>query len=256
MVFKGEKEVFSRLKDFEEELKEKLKGQAVLHADETSLRMESQNHWFHVLSTAELTHYFVHQKRGKKGMDDMGVLPDFNGLLSHDHWKPYFQYGCSHSLCNAHHLRELKAIFEDTYHAWANKMEALLKEIKLAKDEGRLERLISLFEIKYDEVINLGYTQAIELHQRGPPGKKSYPKEICLLDRLKNCKSQVLMFMYKENIPFDNNQAESDIRMMKVKMKISGYFRQKTYAQIFCRIRGYISNMKKKRCDYSSSSGL
>ncbi len=246
MVFKGEAEVFSGLKDFEEELKEELKRQTMLHADETSLRVEGKNHWLHVLSNAELTHYFVHQKRGRKAMDEMGVLPDFNGILSHDHWKPYFQYGCDHSLCNAHHLRELKAVFEGTCHEWANKMQTLLRDIKCAKEQGKLQSLLSSFEAKYSELINLGYQQANEVHQRGPPGKKSHPKEICLLDRLRNRKNQVLMFMYRENAPFDNNQAERDIRMMKVKMKISGCFRQKIYAQIFCRIRGYISTCKKK----------
>ena len=176
----------------------------------------------------KLTYYLIHQKRGKIATDEMNILPLYNGVCCHDGWKPYFKYGCSHSLCNAHHLRELKAVFEGTNHEWADQMIKLLKEIKLAKDEQQLELFISFFENKYDEIINLGYVQAKQNHQTDPPGKKSHPKEICLLDRLKNRKFQVLMFMHNPQVPFDNNQAERDIRMMKIKMKISGSFRQKT----------------------------
>src|SRR5688572_4163674 len=116
----------------------------------------------------------------------------------------------------------LKAVFEETAHDWAKNMQKLLREIKLAKEANWLQpRQISLFEERYDEIINDGYIQV--LHETGPPIKrKSYPKEICLLDRLKNKKKQTLMFMYEKDVPFDNNQAERDIRMMKVKMKISG----------------------------------
>lgn len=249
IIFDSEEKIFNTLVPFEERVKAALKIQDVAHADETSLRVEGKNHWLHVLATTDLTNYFVHTKRGKVAMDEMDILPNFNGILCHDHWKPYFQYKCAHALCNAHHLRELKAVFEGTAHDWSNQMSALLKKIKITKDEDRLNpSMFVAFATKYDEIIQLGYTQVNKITHTatGPPLKKSYPKEICLLDRLKKHKAQVLMFMYNPDVPFDNNQAERDIRMMKVKIKVSGCFRQKNYAQIFCRIRSYISTCKKR----------
>lgn len=245
MVFKSEEEVYLKLCPFEREVKEQLKEQYIAHADETSLRVNAKNSWLHVLSTDSLTCLFVHQKRGKKAMDDMGILPFFEGILIHDHWKAYFQYKCRHALCNAHHLRELKAISEGTTHKWALKMSELLKEIKRAKDRNLLKTITS-FEARYDCILDLGYKEACQVHETGPPLKKSHPKEICLLDRLKSRKKEVLAFMYEKDVPFTNNLAERDIRMMKVKMKVSGCFRTPLGAQIFCRIRGYISTLKKR----------
>jgi transposase len=249
IIFTGEETIFNCLYPFEESVKNVLEAQKVLHADETSLRVESKNYWLHVLSTKDVTSYFVHTKRGRAAMDEMNILPNFKGTLCHDHWKPYFTYECVHALCNAHHLRELKAVFEGTKHPWSDQMGTLLKEMKMIKDQGLLtSSKLQAFEASYDEIIQNGYMQAnkIDSMKTGPPLKKSFPKEICLLDRLKNYKAQVLMFMHNPDVPFDNNQAERDIRMMKVKIKISGCFRQKEYAQIFCRIRSYISTCKKK----------
>jgi transposase len=244
-IFEAVRDVFVNLEDFENKLKWQIQEEEVVHSDETSLRINGKNEWLHVASSQKLTSYFVHQRRGKKAMDEMGILPNFKKILVHDHWKAYFQYSCEHALCNAHHLRELEAVFEGTSHEWARNMQNLLKEIKQAKEKDDFD--ISLFEQKYDTILSEGFSQAKVLHERGPPTKrKSYPKEVCLLDRLKNRKRQVLMFMYKQDVPFDNNLAERDIRMMKVKMKISGCFRQKVYALIFCRIRSYISTCKKK----------
>jgi transposase len=244
-VFKAVKDLSANLQDFENELKRQILQFQVLHGDETSVRVGGKNEWLHVASSQKLTAYFIHQLRGKKAMDQAGILPNFKNVLLHDHWKAYFQYDCEHALCNAHHLRELEAVFEGNGHEWAKAMQDLLKEIKQAKEDASLD--IPLFEHKYDAVLSEGYRQAKVLHERGPPLKvKSHPKEICLLDRLKNRKRQVLMFMYKQDVPFDNNLAERDIRMMKVKMKISGCFRQRVYAQAFCRIRSYMSTCKKK----------
>ena len=247
IIFTGEETISNCLVPFEESIKNTLAKEKLLHADETSLRVENKNHWLHVVSTKNITNYFVHVKRGKVAMDEMNILPNFHGILCHDHWKPYFKYKFAHALCNAHHLRELKAVFEGTNHDWATQMSALLKEIKTNKDQKKLNPLnVEEFAIKYDKIIRIGYSQARKLYfAPGPPLKKSYPKEICLLDRLKNYKAEVLRFMYNADVPFDNNQAERDIRMMKVKIKISGCFRQKNYAQIFCRIRSYISTCKK-----------
>ena len=165
----------------------------------------------------------------------------YRGILVHDHWKPYFQYGYEHALCNAHHLRELQAIIDNTGHSWANSMQKLLKKIKEAKEKKKLLAADDkkAFSEEYDKLINLGY---LEQKERSPPCR---PKEICLLDRLKYYKAQTLLFMQREEVPFDNNQAERDLRMMKLKMKISGCFRCNAAAKAFCLIRSYISTIKK-----------
>lgn len=247
VIFKAEKELYFRLSIFEDKLKEHLRKQKVAHADETSLRVNNRNTWLHVVSTNKLTFYSVHQKRGKKATDDIGILPFFKGTLVHDHWKAYFQYNCLHALCNAHHLRELTAVSEGTCHTWAKKMADLLNEINKNKDENKLDEMeIAAFNTQYDEILELGFKEANQIHATGPPKKKSHPKEVCFLDRLKNRKEQVLAFMYKMEVPFTNNLAERDIRMMKVKMKVSGCFRKDYGADYFCLIRSYISTMKKQ----------
>jgi transposase len=237
-----------------EATKQQLIGSDVVHFDESGLRVEAQLNWLHVASTDCLTYYNVHPKRGQDGMKAMGILPAFAGRAVHDCWQSYFAFGnCQHALCNAHHLRDLMFVVEQYEQSWAKEMIQLLLDIKAEVDEAPADQLslpperLVHFAQRYDELIALGL--AANPPPADPPPKKrgrkkqSPPKN--LLDRLKKYKPQVLAFMYDFRVPFDNNLAERDVRMVKIKQKVSGTFRTRTGAETFCAIRSYISTVRK-----------
>ena len=236
-------------------IQQQLITSAVGHFDESGLRVASKLHWVHVASTPELTHYHVHAKRGQEGMKAGGILPEFQGKAVHDHWKSYLQFdGCEHDFCNVHHLRELRFISEQYEQPWAEKMAKLLLSIK-AEVEAAPASAMSLsperlahYEAEYDQVIAEGMAANPPPSAPSPP-KRGRPKQTPpknLLDRLQNHKSGVLDFMYDFRVPFDNNLAERDVRMVKVKQKVSGAFRTKAGADTFCALRSYISTARKQ----------
>ena len=252
-VFNANCAIYEALESAEQKIISQLIASPVVHLDETEMRIVNSRQWVHVVSNDKCTHYAHHSKRGNEATDEIGVLPSIEGTAVHDHWKPYYNYNFSHALCNAHHLRELTGILELTEQQWPQEMIDLLLEIKDAVDKTKTIAHkfnpddIKDFELRYDEIIAKGYSE------NPPPtepsvkkrGRKKQSKARNMLNRLENHKSEVLAFMHHFNVPFDNNLAERDLRMIKVKQKISGVFRSDLGAKIFCRVRGYISTARK-----------
>lgn len=249
------KEGYDKLATFEAITKKLLTKAEVLHGDESGGYCEKGLKWFHVACTKLLTMFAFHSRRGKEAMDAIGILPEFKGKLVHDYCKVYFKYLCEHVLCNAHLLREL--VFEHTERAqgWANEMIALLLEIKEAVDNAKdkvassnslSKEMLEKYEKAFEKIVETGLKdnpyKPKDPHKRGRPPQTTARN---LLDRLQTHRGKYLAFMYDFNVPFDNNLAERDIRMLKLYMKISGCFRTLTGASHFCRIRSYISTVRK-----------
>jgi len=244
-----------QLEPVEQQIKAALSRAEVLHQDETGLYVAGQRHWMHVSATEHLTHYAVHRKRGKEALDAIGILADFQGVSVHDGWRSYWQYLCQHGLCNVHHLRELTFLEEERQQAWASEMKELLLESKAAVEQARAQGRSSLhplevadWKARYQARLSEGYLA----NPPDPPpktGKKGRRKQSTarnLLDRLSKHQQAVLLFLDNFAVPFDNSLAERDIRMVKVQQKISGCFRSPAGAVAFCRIRGYLSTLRKQ----------
>lgn len=228
----------------------------VVHFDESGLRVAGQGQWLHVASTETLTYYSVHPQRGRQALEAINLLAVFEGTAVHDGYSSYWGYRqCDHGLCNAHHLRELIFIHEHYEQAWAKAMIELLLAIKKAVDKAQAQGVVKLakktlyaFARRYERLLEQALEQIPELPPAEKPkrGRKKQHPAKNLHDRLRQHQRAVLAFMYDFQVPFDNNQAERDIRMLKVQQKISGGFRKAHAAQRFCDIRSYISTARKQ----------
>jgi transposase len=242
------------LAPFETAVKEALGTGPILHVDESGVRTAGKLHWLHSASTATLTFYGMHEKRGQAAIDDFNIIPDFGGRLIHDFWKPYLSYDCDHGLCNAHHLRELTFLFEQQEQEWAKTMFDLLLTMNewVTKQPSPLTGKQKTPWLKqYKDILTLGW-QANPLP--APPqtktrGRPKKTKAQNLLTRLGEHESSVLAFFHDQNVPFTNNLAEQDIRMIKLRLKISGCFRTLQGARQFARIRSYLSTARKQGCN-------
>lgn len=247
-------ECYRNLESTEEQIRQAILASEVVHFDETGIRQQGKLHWLHTAGTKRFTYYGLHARRGTEAMIALGILESYTGWAVHDHWKSYFTFSCDHSLCNAHHLRELTYLAEQEQQSWAASMIKLLLEAKetceatsencLAENSAELASI----RLRYDALIAKGLAQNLPPPQRSEQktrGRRKQSKAKNLLDRLRDFKEETLAFLTHPLIPFDNNQGERDIRMAKLKQKISGCFRGENGGNIFSRIRGYVSTLRK-----------
>ncbi len=249
-----------QLAGVETSLKAALVKAKVIHQDETGLRVGKQGWWVHVCATDQLTHYAANPSRGRAALDAIGIAPAFRGTSVHDGLRSYQGYAFTQAWCNVHHLRELTFVEEELKQTWARQMKELLLEMKAevehakALGQSTLELLVLARLLRrYDELLAEGYQanppppppRKSEQGKRKPGRAKQNPARN-LLDRFSQGKWAVLRFLHDFAVPFDNNQAERDLRMIKVQQKVSGCFRTEEGITMFCRIRSYLSTLRKQ----------
>lgn len=262
-IYNFNQQAYTLLEPFEQKLIEQLIASPLLNTDETSINIDSKLYWLHCHSNERWTLYYAHARRGTEAMNEKGVLPRFKGVLCHDHWKPYYQYtGCKHALCNAHHLRELERAHEQDGQQWAKQVQELLTDILAdVKQQGGFLSAAQAqhYTERYRDLLKQAEIEC------PPPDEKQNPKQRGrikrskarnLLERLQLYEQDVLRFMTDPIVPFTNNQGESDLRMTKVQQKISGCFRSIEGANIFCRVRGYLSTCRKNNMTASRALTL
>jgi transposase len=259
----------AQLAEVERSLKAALVKTKVIHQDETGLRVGKTGWWVHVCSTERLTHYAAHPSRGRKALDAIGIAPQFRGTSVHDALKSYEGYTFIQAWCNVHHLRELTFVEEELKQPWARQMKDLLLEMKAEVERAKaafqyeLEgEVLAPLLCRYDELLTAGY---LANPPKGPPKKSEQGKRTPgrpkqsparnLLDRLSQGKWAVLRFLLDFAVPFDNNQAERDLRMIKVQQKVSGCFRTEVGVAMFCRIRSYLSTLRKQGIELLAALG-
>lgn len=245
----------AQLVDFECQAKQMVSDSELAHFDESGMRVNNQLHWLHVASTDRVTCYAIHPQRGASAMEAMGILSEFEGYAVHDHWASYYGFDCYHVLCNAHHLRELIHADEQYDQQWAAKLINCLLEAKAEVDAVRMSGKTALrssrvryYESRYSRILRDGCHELpiIAAPKVKKRGRVKQHKVKNLHDRLVFHKHETLAFVYDLDVPFDNNLAERDVRMAKVKQKISGCFRSEHGAHRFCRFRGYLSTARKQ----------
>ena len=238
------------LEAWEQAAIERLLARPALHADETGMRVDGKNNWLHIITDGSLTLKFLHRKRGAEAIDDIGIIPRFTGTLIHDCWASYFSYDtCRHGLCGSHLLRELAFIIESNGYRWARLMKKLLCEachrVNTSETKTLSEAEYRAIRKRYRTILTQGAGELPEIPKRkkGQRGRIAKSDAHNLHERLKKYEDAVLRFIHDPDVSFTNNAAERGFRMAKVKMKVSGCFRTRLYAEYWCRISSYLQSM-------------
>lgn len=246
-------QLYLALEAWEQSTIEQLLTMPSMHADETSLRVDKKNQWIHVYSSADITLKCLHPKRGCEAIEDIGIIPRYGGVIIHDCWASYLTYGhCAHGLCGSHILRELTFIVDSNHYAWAGNIKRLLQETCVSVAKRKRKKLTQLeykrLQRRYRNRLTRGEKELppIPVRQQGKRGKIAKSDAHNLWERLKQHEQAVLLFAKESHVPFTNNRAERDLRMSKVKQKVSGCFRTEHYAKAYCRISSYLQTMQNR----------
>jgi len=249
-ILKYVMQLHQALARWEQSAMEQILARPVMHADETSLRVDRKNNWIHVYSSADITLKFLHAKRGKEGIEEIGLIPNYEGVVIHDCWASYLSYDhCGHGLCGSHLLRELAFIIDSNGYAWAANMKSLLQEtcVLVAKRSSKhlTDSEYKNLRKRYRNILTRGEKQLppIPPRENGKRGRLAKSDAHNLWERMKRYEDAVLLFAKLPQVPFTNNRAERDLRMSKVKQKVSGCFRTRRFAEAYCRISSYLQTM-------------
>jgi transposase len=235
---------------WEQAAMEQILALPAMHVDETSLRVDRKNYWIHVCSAGEITLKFLHPKRGRAAIEAIGVIPRYGGVVIHDCWASYLAYEqCGHGLCGAHLLRELTFIVDANGYPWAAHMKRLLQQTCASVAKRKRKKLTQgeykNLQKRYRTILTRGEKELppIPPRQNGKRGRIAKSDAHNLWERLKQHEEAVLLFAKRSPVSFTNNRAERDLRMSKVKQKVSGCFRTSQYAEAYCRISSYLQTM-------------
>ena len=250
-----EQECARRLQPTAEQLREALRAAEVGHFDETGVNINGKLSWLHSASTPQTTYYRMHPARGAEAIEAIGILPEFGGVAIHDGWVSYAHYGELHGLCNAHHIRELTFLWEEEGQRWAKRLadellrwHRLVDQAKARGQEHLAAATVKKIEQRYTKVVLAGMrvNPPPQLTTERRRGRKKKSKARNLVERLWTHRQEVLRFVHDFRVPFTNNLAENDLRMMKVQQKISGTFRSWKGAEAFALVRSYLSTIRKR----------
>lgn len=245
--------LYTALEPWEISAKETLLKQHSIHTDETSLRADKKNYWIHVYASGDTTLKCLHRKRGTEAMEDIHIIPRYGGVIVHDCWASYLSYEhCSHGLCGSHILRELTFVIESNGYRWAKNIKSLLQEACVQVTKSKRKRLsqkqYARLQRRYRNILTRGEAELPPIAKKtsGRRGKIAKSDAHNLFERLLTHGEAVLLFARDSHVAFTNNRAERDLRMAKVKQKVSGCFRTEKHAHAYCRISSYLQTMANK----------
>lgn len=245
--------LYLALESWESGAVDQLLASRAMNVDETSLRVDKKNHWIHVYSSGEITLKFLHPNRGSEAIEEINIIPRYGGKIIHDCWASYLMYDhCDHGLCGSHLVRELTHIVDSNGYRWASLMKDLLLETCKKVSKRKRKKLSKIgytnLQKRYRNIITRGENELPPIPEKpnGRRGKMAKSDAHNLWERLKEYESSVLLFARDSDVSFTNNRAERDLRMSKVKQKVSGCFRKEIYGKAYCRISSYLQTMANK----------